>query len=212
VRSGCCTCVLHEVATSSLGLLGFMPGAQMPARGELSAADLPIEATYPARHRLVGLRGLQCAQAGGSHQDHLVIGAATGLMNPRHSSPPGTIALVLFPGEQMPGHAARQLDQRRRPWRLVPRHEPSMRKLSSTRASQLGNGSRLLAASRTRDRLLAEHNQVVQHRLMRKPDFHYAPSEQGAAARDLGVSARQAWLVHAVMCLGCARWAVAAPC
>jgi hypothetical protein len=27
----------------------------------------------------------------------------------------------------MPGHAARQLDQRWRPWRLVPRHEPSIR-------------------------------------------------------------------------------------
>jgi hypothetical protein len=28
-----------------------------------------------------------------------------------------------LPGKQMPGHAARQLDQRRRPWRLVPCHE-----------------------------------------------------------------------------------------
>jgi hypothetical protein len=34
---------------------------------------------------------------------------------------------VPLPGEQMPGHAARRLDQRRRPWRLVPRHESGMR-------------------------------------------------------------------------------------
>jgi hypothetical protein len=55
-----------------------------------------------------------------------VITPATSLMNPGHPSPPGTIALMAFPGEQVPDHAARQLDQRRLR-RLVPRHESSMR-------------------------------------------------------------------------------------
>jgi hypothetical protein len=44
-----------------------------------------------------------------------VIASAAGLMNPGHPRPPGTIALMPFPGEQVPGHAACQLDQRRRP-------------------------------------------------------------------------------------------------
>jgi hypothetical protein len=32
-----------------------------------------------------------------------------------------------LPGEQVPGHAARQLDERRRPWCPGPRHDSSMR-------------------------------------------------------------------------------------
>jgi hypothetical protein len=69
----------------------------------------------------------QRAQALGADQDHLVIASASGLVNPGHPSPPGTIALMALTGEQVPGQAARQLDQRRRSWRLVTRHEPSMR-------------------------------------------------------------------------------------
>ena len=42
-----------------------------------------------------------------------------------HPRPSGAIALMPLPGEQMPGHAARELDQRRRPWRVVPRQVPS---------------------------------------------------------------------------------------
>jgi hypothetical protein len=43
-------------------------------------ADLPVEATHPAWHCLVGFGRLQWAQAVGAHQDYLVIAAATGLM------------------------------------------------------------------------------------------------------------------------------------
>ena len=46
------------------------------------------------------------------------------LQNPGHPSPPGAIALMLLPGEQMPGHAACKLDQWRRPWRRVPPMSP----------------------------------------------------------------------------------------
>jgi hypothetical protein len=56
-----------------------------------------------------------------------VITSATGLMDPGHPGPPRTIALVPLPCEQMPDHAASQLDERRCPRRLIPRHEPSMR-------------------------------------------------------------------------------------
>ena len=113
--------------------------------------DLPIQATHPSRHCLANLGRLQWAQAAGPHQDHLVIAAATGLMHPGHPSPPGAIALMPLPGEQMPGHAARQLDQRRRPWRLVPRHEPSMRNYVRFMCSSPAISTHLLAASRRGD-------------------------------------------------------------
>jgi len=44
-----------------------------------------------------------------------MIRAATGFLDPGHPSPPGPIALMTFPCQQVPGHAARQLDERRRP-------------------------------------------------------------------------------------------------
>src|SRR5689334_23221091 len=74
--------------------------------------DLPIQATHPPRHCPVSLGRLQRAQAAGPHQDHLVIAAATGLLHPGYPRPPGTIAFMPLRGEQMPGHATRQLDQR----------------------------------------------------------------------------------------------------
>jgi hypothetical protein len=40
-----------------------------------------------------------------------MITSVTGLTDPGHPGPPGTIALVPFPSEQMPGHAARPLDE-----------------------------------------------------------------------------------------------------
>jgi hypothetical protein len=56
-----------------------------------------------------------------------------------------------FPGEQVPGHAARQLDQRRCPWRLIPRHEPSVRNYVRLVCSDPVISIYLLAASRRRD-------------------------------------------------------------
>jgi hypothetical protein len=50
----------------------------------------------------------------GTHQDNLVIVPCTGLMDPGHPGPPGTIALMAFSREQMPNHVARQFDERRR--------------------------------------------------------------------------------------------------
>jgi hypothetical protein len=45
------------------------------------AADPPVVAKHPARHRLVSLRRFQGAQAAGTHQHHLVIRAVTGLVS-----------------------------------------------------------------------------------------------------------------------------------
>jgi hypothetical protein len=89
-------------------------------------------------------------------QDHFVIASATGFTHPGHSGPPGAIALVSLPGEQVPGHAARQLDQWRRPWRLVPRHEPSMRNYVRFMCSGPATCAHLVAVSRRRDPLLAK--------------------------------------------------------
>jgi hypothetical protein len=132
-------------------LAAVAPVAAMSAR-----PDLPIQATHPPRHCLVSLGRLQRAQAVGPYQDHLVIASATGLMNPGHPRPPGTIALMPFPGEQMPGHATRQLDQRRRPWRRVPRHKPSMRSYVRLMCLDRAICVHLLAVSRPCDPLLAK--------------------------------------------------------
>ena len=59
--------------------------------------------------------GPPCDRVG--HQPH----------EPTTPKPTRNHPLMSFPGEQMPGHAARQFDQRWRPWRLVPHYEPSMR-------------------------------------------------------------------------------------
>jgi hypothetical protein len=114
--------------------LGTAPGGGTIVSGRLPGqtrgpglADPPIVAEHAARHRLVRLGRLQRAQAFGPHQDHLVIAPAAGVMNPGHPGPPGAIALMPLPGEQVPGHAARQLDERRRPWCPGPRHDSSMR-------------------------------------------------------------------------------------
>jgi hypothetical protein len=61
-----------------------------------------------------------------------------------------------FPGEQVPGHAACQLDQRRRPWRLVPRYEPSMRRYVRLMCLDSASCVHLLAVSRRCDPLLAK--------------------------------------------------------
>ncbi len=63
--------------------------------------DLPIQATHPPRHRLVGFGRFQRAQALGADQNHLVIAPSTGLVNPGHPRPPGTITLMALPGEQI---------------------------------------------------------------------------------------------------------------
>src|SRR6266536_3648661 len=65
----------------SLSFLGLVSRRRCQPPVELSTADLPIEATYPTRHCLVSLGRLERAQAAGPDQDHLVIAAATGLMN-----------------------------------------------------------------------------------------------------------------------------------
>ena len=78
----------------------------MPAWAGLSAADLPIEATYPARHCLVGLGRLQRSQTGGSYQDHLVIAPAPSLLNPGDPGPPRAVVLVTFPAREMADGAA----------------------------------------------------------------------------------------------------------
>jgi hypothetical protein len=49
--------------------------------------------------------------------------AATGLMNPGHPGPSGAIALMLLPGEQVPGHAACQLDQQQAGPSLLPNRD-----------------------------------------------------------------------------------------
>ena len=68
----------------------------------------------------------------------------------------GTIALMPFPGEQVPGHAACQLDQRRRPWRLVPCHEPNMRRYVRLMSFEPAICVHLLGASRRCDALPAK--------------------------------------------------------
>ena len=133
------------------------------ARSELSTADLSIEATYPARHCLVSLGRLQRAQAVGSHQDHLVIAPPASFVNPGDPSPPGAITLVPFPGEQVPGHAARQLDQRWRPCVLSHAMSPVCETKFDTCASPWQISAYLLAASRRRDRLLTGIFRSRQH-------------------------------------------------
>jgi hypothetical protein len=44
-------------------------------------ADLPVVAEHPARHLLVYLGWFQWAQAGGTHQDHLVVAPAAGFLH-----------------------------------------------------------------------------------------------------------------------------------
>jgi len=90
-----------------------------------------------------------------------VITSAPGLMNPGHPGPPGTIALVPLPGEQMPGYADLQLDQWRRPWRLVPRHESSMRSYVRLMCFNLAIYIHLLAVSAHRDSLLTKEVAMV---------------------------------------------------
>jgi len=102
-------------------------GHEAPALTSGHIPDPPVVAKHAAGHRPVGLGRLQRAQAAGPHQDHLVITPATGVMDPGHPGPPGAVALMPFPGEQVPGHAARQLDERRRPRCPGPRHDSSMR-------------------------------------------------------------------------------------
>jgi hypothetical protein len=62
-----------------------------------------------------------------------------------HPRPSGAIALMPLPGEQMPGHAARELDQRRRPGVL-----------SHARGPVPATSARPLAASRCRGPCLHE--------------------------------------------------------
>lgn len=68
--------------------------------------DLPVEAAQPARHRLIRLGFLQWAQTVGAHLNDLVPMPPTGLLDPGHPRPPGTIAFVPLPREQMTDHAA----------------------------------------------------------------------------------------------------------
>jgi hypothetical protein len=49
-----------------------------------------------------------------------VTAAATGLVNPGHLGLSGAIVLMLLPGEQVPGHAACQLDQQQARPSLLP--------------------------------------------------------------------------------------------
>jgi hypothetical protein len=65
-----------------------------------------------------------------------------------------------LPGEQVPGHAARQLDQRWRPWRLAPRHEPSMRICVRFMYLNPATSGNLPATSRRCHGLLAKLSQV----------------------------------------------------
>jgi len=65
-------------------------------RGQAPGAALPCKPRVaPAGRRLLART-----------RTHLVIAPATSLVNPGHPSPPGTIPLMSFPGEQMPCHAA----------------------------------------------------------------------------------------------------------
>jgi hypothetical protein len=75
---------------------------------------------------------------------------------PRTPAPTRTIALMPFPGEQVPGHAACQLDRRRRPRRLAPRNEPSMRRYVRLMGFDPAICVHLLAVSRRCDPLLAK--------------------------------------------------------
>ncbi len=88
---------------------------------------MPVAAEYPPRYILVCLRWLQRAQAADAHLDHFALTPSAGFLDPGHPGPPGTIALVPFPREQVPCDAARHLHQRRRPRWLFPRHDSSMR-------------------------------------------------------------------------------------
>src|SRR5258708_11744496 len=106
-------------------MAAFLAAVGAPG-GNASWAGFAHQSHAPAAALPCRPRAAPAAQALGAYQDHLVIASATGLMNPGHPRPPGTIALMRFPGEQVPGHAACQLDQRRRRSRLVPRPEASM--------------------------------------------------------------------------------------
>jgi hypothetical protein len=84
----------------------------------------------PARPRtrccLVSLGRLQRRQPAGPLQDHLVIAAATGLMNPGHPRPPGVVALMPFRGARRSAMSA-PVRPRGRPRRLVPRNDSTIR-------------------------------------------------------------------------------------
>src|SRR2546421_265801 len=159
-------------------------------------ADLPVEATHPARHCLVGLGRFQRTQAAGSYQDHLVVAAATGLMNPGHPGPPRAVALVALPGEQVPGHAARQLDQRRRPWRRVPRHDSSMRSYVRFICFYPAICLHLLVVSRRRDPLFAKEVAATDR----------PAAAQVKSAAGLPVSARESPYVTLVAGTGRGSW------
>jgi hypothetical protein len=112
---------------------------------QLAGVAGPAAAEYPPRYLLVGLGWLQRAQAASADLDHLVNMPPAGLLHPRHPSPPRTIALVAFPGEQMPDDAARHLDQRRRPRFPFPRHDSSMRNHVRYDSPSLARGRPLTA-------------------------------------------------------------------
>jgi len=116
----------------------MQPACNPPSHGRACAGrdgtsaqvpDPPVTATHPARHCLVSLGRLQRAQAAGTYQDDLVIISASGFVDPGDPGSPRTIALVPFPYEQVPGHAASQLDERRG---LVTPCLQSMAKMSSS--------------------------------------------------------------------------------
>jgi hypothetical protein len=88
------------------------------------ASDLPIVAKHPPRHGLVSLGWLEWTQTVSAHENHFVVVSATRFLDPRDPGPPGAVALVAFPGEQMPNKAADQLDERWCPWCRAPDHTP----------------------------------------------------------------------------------------
>ena len=96
---------VHQCSLPSLSVLVVTHLVTQPsavkAWAGLSTADLSIEATRPTGHCLVDLGWFQRAQGAGSYQDHFVIAAASGLIYPGHPGPPGTIAFMPFPGEQV---------------------------------------------------------------------------------------------------------------
>src|SRR5215472_18111631 len=96
-------------------------------RMSADAADLAVEAAQLPRHGPVGLGCLQRPQAVGADLDHLVMVPPAGLLNPGDPGPPGAVALVPLPGEQVPHHAGGHLHQRRRPRGMPRRHHISMR-------------------------------------------------------------------------------------
>jgi hypothetical protein len=101
--------VAHERAVSSFAgsaRRGHAPGAALPWKPRAA----PV--------------GAGCQHGPGptcDHFGHRLDGSRTPRPTRNHR------ALVPLPRQQMPDHAARQLDERRHPRRLVPCHDPSMR-------------------------------------------------------------------------------------